>query len=246
MFAKFRKALFFTIVSVLLAACSAPLSQTPELERPIITVQISPSVTHLLDKLNSCAEKQGTLHLSVHTFPTQEMKSIDYDLTIRPGLKNTSDQFVSVLGYEEIILITHPDNPLVSISEEDLKQVFIGEFASWQEIQGASTVTNFDHPVSVFSYSPNNELHQWLIQDLLQIEQSQLRFQFVGSQEKLLEQVHNTPGALGYILKSQLDNQVNTISLNPEHNLNLTLPILSITNQDPQNDLLSLILCLQE
>lgn len=62
----------------------------------------------------------------------------------------------------------------------------------------------------------------------------------------MLEQVHKTPGSIGYILKSQLDNQVNTVSLNPEHNLNLTLPILSITNQDPQNDLLSLILCLQE
>ena len=246
MFAKFRKALFFTIVSVLLAACSAPLSQTPELERPIIKVQISPSVTHLLDKLNSCAEKQDSLHVFVQSVLTQEMKSIDYDLTIRPGLKNTSDQFVSVLGYEEIILITHPDNPLVSISEEDLKQVFIGEFASWQEIQGASTVTNFDHPVSVFSYSPNDELHQWLIQDLLQIEKGQLRVQFVGSQEKMVEQVHKTPGAIGYILKSQADNQVNTVSLDPKDDLNLTIPVLSITNEDPQNELFSLLLCLQE
>lgn len=246
MFAKFRTTLFFTIVSFLLATCSAPLSQAPELERPIIKVQISPLATHLLDELNSCAEKQGTIKLSVHTIPAHKMNPADYDLTIHLGINKTSDQFVSVLGYEEIILITHPDNPLVRISEEDIKQVFIGEFASWQEIQGASTVTNFDHPVSVFSYSPNDELHQWLIQDLLQIEKGQLRVQFVGSQEKIIEQVNNTPGAIGYILKSQADNQVNTVSLDPKDDLNLTIPVLSITNEDPQNELFSLLLCLQE
>jgi len=62
----------------------------------------------------------------------------------------------------------------------------------------------------------------------------------------MLEALAQNPGAVGYLLKSQLNTAVRTVRVNGIPSFNPTQPILALSLKEPQGYARQLLLCLQE
>ncbi|MFH1446124.1 MAG: hypothetical protein ABIG43_01770, partial [Chloroflexota bacterium] len=96
-------------------------------------------------------------------------------------------------------------------------------------------------------FGENNDLHILLSKALMKNNPVTKKALYTPSFENMLQSVAQSSGSLGYILKSQLNNHVNTLMItNPDElSISLEQPILAITNETPAGSLRQLLLCLQ-
>lgn len=116
----------------------------------------------------------------------------------------------------DIILITNNDNPVSSLSEKDVKQIFLGKKTSWDNGAAIHAFTQKDQQ--------NTELftQKYLKKSSQQFSMYWKKAIFTGKGTPLPE-VTNDPdmkkiiaaqkGSLGYILDSELDNSVKRVEI---------------------------------
>ena len=248
MFDKIRTILFSTLAALLLSTC-API-QTESVSKPIetIPVQITTSLTNWITPLNTCAEPLTDANLIVNILPPEDIDPQSADLIIRFGPKTPDDNFLTVLAYDSLVFIVHPDFPLDEISAQSLHALFNGSLKNWSQLEEIlSGNTEYDTPLNLFSFGENNDLHKVLSNALMKNELVTKKAIYTPSFENMLQSVAQTPGSLGYLLKSQLNNHVNTLNITNLNELSISLeqPILAITNETPTGSLRQLLLCLQ-
>jgi len=114
-------------------------------------------------------------------------------------------------------VITHPSNPLTKISESTLRAIFGMRLLEWPD----------GTPITVFVLGQNNLHHNDFCKNVLHIFPYQLqrnwnRLIFSGSgqapkslksPQEMLERVHNTPGAIGYLPEDKVNDKVRILSV---------------------------------
>ena len=133
MFDKIRTILFSTLAVLLLSTC-API-QTESVSKPIetIPVQITTSLTNWITTLNTCAEPLTDAYLLVNILPPENLDPHSADLIIRFGPKTSGDNFLTVLAYDSLVFIVHPDFPLDEISAMPSEELDNGEYQNENE-----------------------------------------------------------------------------------------------------------------
>ncbi|NOX76615.1 MAG: phosphate ABC transporter substrate-binding protein [Gammaproteobacteria bacterium] len=118
---------------------------------------------------------------------------------------------------DEVVIIVHPSNPLTEISTDDVKKIYLGKKKFFP---GGGNVIPGEQP-------SNTESHKFFYDSIIGKSETELRsywsrriFSGKGTPPKVIgydrivkERVASTPLAMGYIMRSEIDNTVKVLDL---------------------------------
>ncbi len=113
-----------------------------------------------------------------------------------------------LLGYDIIIPIVHPQNPLADISLDKLKEIFSGKIKSWSELGGTDTV------IEIFSRdSSSGSFHVWnKIVTPSDIGETNVIMR--SSNSSVLANISIGSNTIGYVSSVYLNPEVKPLSVN--------------------------------
>ena len=242
-----NRVFIFLLFLLGLAACqsASPIDRTePTLE--VISLSITPELTHWLPEVARCAGDLPNFAIITEVTPQTTELTSDPDLILRLGERRDGDAFVTLLGYEELVVIAGNDVPVTTLSLDNLQAIFTGTVTHWSQIAGEGVAQiDLNQPVQVLSYPDGNILRALFSDTYLEsqtIAGDVIIFSTLDYLKTLLEK---HPYAVGYLLKSQVYDNLETIDIEDLQSPEIQHYILAISSQEPQGKLRQLLLCLQ-
>jgi hypothetical protein len=181
----------------------------------------------------------NTLDCAGENVVSPELRAVDYfdfsetDFAIRIG-----DAEVTTPAYqidtEEVLVIVNPQNPINSLTSEEVLGLFSGQITNWQAINGN------DAPVQVWVYAPDEDIQRIF-------EQGPLNHAPLTSLARLAPGPNEMAQAVA--------DDVNTVGILSSHWLNgtvsavytvATVPVLVLTPAEPDELVTGIISCLQK
>jgi hypothetical protein len=241
---KMKHLLLFGLI-LILTACGTPEVSTPAPAPDAVNIIYPQSLQPWADKLVSCASK-------VHQITIYIKQSDSLDTDIRPNdivlefgnPDNTSDvTFLSQVGWEQIVVIVNKENPLSTLSNNELKSIFTGQGSKvengstqstqvWVLPEGEPTRAIFDHTV-------------------MQEKSLTTEGRLAPSPGAMLEAISQNSSAIGYLPGSFLyakslsdSSKVKIVLLDPSLDAQLRQPVIAITRSEPSGLLRNLLVCL--
>jgi phosphate transport system substrate-binding protein len=128
---------------------------------------------------------------------------VDAGLVLHP--LNHSDLFATPLGRELIVLIANHDVLISNLYRRDVRAVFSGQVLAWDTSGGAST------PITVVTREQGDSTRLALESLVLEGQPITPSARIAASEAEMLSLVAATPGAVGYVPSSILDDRVSTL-----------------------------------
>jgi len=242
------KFLFIIFAILLTAGCSHTDVPSEQAAIPPLTIQITPALTHWIPEINACIEQIPDAAVIVDILPYEYLDHEKADLIIRLGKKESKDQTLSILGYETIDFIINSQNPLTEVSPQSLRGILEGSLTKWNQLPEYKTNgLTFDQEIILLSYGESNDLNRIVTNAFLENNTITKGAWYIASWETMLGDIVKTPGAIGYVLESQISGSIISLEISEVNLLNESLeqPVLAITQSEPGGSLLQLLLCLQ-
>lgn len=112
-----------------------------------------------------------------------------------------SEQLESVIAYDALLVVTHPGNPIQTMSEMDIAAVFSGEYDNWSAFQIDPA------PINVYLRDSSSNAHDLLQHVMLTPHRKQLgpNVIIMDSDAEIAEAVQNDPNGIGltsYVYKT--------------------------------------------
>ena len=232
----------------LFSACSPAASITPIASLAPIKVAVSPSLAGWLPKINQCADKLQSSALVVDETGPSTSNQKEADLSLQLGERPKDSDFVSVPGFEEVVLLQNASNPAEEISKDELIGILNGAYNTWGEVPSmASQPQAQDLPVVLFNLGAEDELTRWADQAFLDGLAFRSDAETVYSAEELNHSISETPGSLGFAFRANLPAESRLLRIK-EASGSVTaweVPVVATTQTEPSGDLRTLLLCLQ-
>jgi hypothetical protein len=243
-----KRAILFLIALIFLVSCQAPAPEDhlePTLET--FSLAIIPELTHWLPVVAQCANTLPNFAIITQITPQPGVHASDADLILRLGERTEADPYVTVLGYEEIVVVAGREVPVASLSLESLQAIFTGNLTEWGQIAEIETEeTDEDQPIQVLSYPEGNPLRALFIETYLDkqpmLEDTSI-FSTLDTLKNLLEM---NPTAIGYLLASQVSSGMQTLAITDIDPQSTQHYVLAITAAEPQGALRQILLCVQD
>lgn len=246
---KIRTVLVLLIIFTgLLTSCSqAVIDTSPAPTIEIITLQITPELEPWALKTSQCANAIAGVGIYKNVVIQNELDLSQADLVIRLGERLVSDPYVTVMGFEEIILITGDEVPIDTLSIDSVRSIFSGEITNWGDIPEVSDLEiEFNQPIQTLSYPDENIIRELFSQSFLENEPIMSNPIIYSTPEGLDRLIQENPYGIAYLLQSQmLENQdpLKIRDIEPSFSQQY---VLGITNIEPDGKLKQLLLCLQD
>jgi hypothetical protein len=141
-------------------------------------------------------------------------------------------------------LIINTKNPVSALDETGLNELFGGSLPTWETLSPPNAV--YVVSVQVWSYLPESELAN-IAAGFLPGKITNAA-NLASDPGQVIKAVMNEPGAAGFVLNSWLvvePEGVKMIALAGE-SLPRQIPVLAITNSEPQGSLRTLLACVSE
>jgi hypothetical protein len=245
------KRVLWTLVGLILLAgvvgCAEDIPISEEKSTPeVVALQLTPAVEHWLPLVAECAEVIPNFGVYTQVLPRSDLSLEESDLILRLGEPLETDPFVIIMGVEEIVIIAGTDVPVSSLNLENLRAIYAGTLTLWGEVgdfdQGGSVT---GQPIQTFSYPAGHEVE-------ILFRRAYLSDAIVGvnSQEFMtlpfLENLLATyPYAIGYLLRSQVPEDVRVIEIASDETIANQQYVLAVMSKEPSGGLKQLLLCLQ-
>lgn len=113
----------------------------------------------------------------------------------------------TVIAFDGIAVIVHPDNPINEISIEELKNIYTGTTTNWNKFGGKGTIVIMSRDVASGTIEVFNE-------KILKGAKLTDGAIMLASNLEVLRAVEQTPGAIGYVGLGYLSNKVKALSVN--------------------------------
>lgn len=161
----------------LLAACTP--TQAPSSQKQMISVQATPATTPWLAELYSCAERSNA---------AVQLTSDAPDIFLRLGEPGKVTSPVYQIGEDELLIVTHRDSTLPSLSLEDVQALFAGQ-----------------NTAAIWVYSSDADI-QVLFDQLVMKGRSVSSFAKVAfSPEKMSKEISADPNSVGILPRKFLE-----------------------------------------
>ena len=153
--------------------------------------------------------------------------------------EKTEGVWISGLAHDPIAIIVHPANPIGDLTLAQLSDLFQGRTFDWTPFGGTGEVI----PVSREAEAYSRQVFEERVMQTRAVTRNAV---LKASAKDVLDFVTNTPGAIGYVPLSQLDERVKAIAIegiapSPESAANgkyvLSSPLYVIATSEPQGDL---------
>lgn len=227
-------------------ATSTPApSPTPE----PITVAVSPVLGNFWEEiLHACAWGQPQTLLVIEEAPSLYPDVAKVDLTLWWGIPNEYPHLrepgaaVFSLGAESIAIVIHEENPLTSLSVQDLQKIYNARVETWRQVSEKNALGE----IQVWTYPYAHPLRNAFDLTVLPPENLTSYARLAPSPEAMLEAIQENPSAIGYIPNHFFfkDSEVKKIPLQPQP-AGFRQLILGITTEEPEGNMAALLHCLQ-
>jgi hypothetical protein len=226
--------------SGLLVGCTAePTFAPPPVDPQTAVVSVSEAAFPVESALWSCGSLQPDLVLYVDELFSLDGSLIEGDLSIRLLYPEEGAAFAAPIIEEDLVIITHPSNPIQRLDDNHLRAVFEGNYSTWSELSGK------DIPVEVWIYPEGHEI-QTLFESALWGRPLRNSFAFLApGPSAMLEVIGESPGRIGVLPRAWVDSSVKEVEINPDTSLLLSFPILALADQQPSRAAAALVACLQ-
>lgn len=142
------------------------------------------------------------------------IKSDEIDL----AKANNVDPIEHVVAYDGIAPIVHPSNPAVSLSVEELSDIYAGNVTKWSEV-GVTGMAN-DNIVVIARDSASGTYESWK-ELVVQMDGADKDRDYSpaslkkNSNRDVRQSVADTPSGIGYIGLGYIDESIRTLSVSP-------------------------------
>ena len=157
-----------------------------------------------------------------------------FDMAIRIG---QPDKFASPayqIGTEDILVVVNRQNPINSLTAEQVRELFTGETTSWQESKGADTY------VQVWGYFPGEDIQQIFDQFALGGRRITSTARLAANPDEMAQAIAGDKNAVGIIPRHwKLDNVSVVFTV-------ARVPVLALTASQPKAAVQNLLSCLQK
>ena len=215
MFRVIRQSTRVAAITLALVGCSG-VSQAPTATPEVVPLYfVTDSATGpLLQELSASYQAENDLVAVVDQsrsgYRVQDLlndpnnpSSMPYAITTRYP---ESDQFwAAPLGYEAITIITHPQNNIARLTAQDLRRIFSGNVQSWSSFGGN------DLPIVVVSRENTAAITQSFRSIVMGNREIALSARLATTPTTMMDIIAQTPGAIGFIEHSMVNNRVNII-----------------------------------
>ena len=235
------------------AACgAAPSADLPASPQPILVIY-RPAAQAVLPELAACAANYPTIAIYAQpdVRPLPEIRAdpeIGADLILYLGDDGLSESAytATLLGYETLVVIVNANNPLASLTRQELQAIYTGETNTWQ-------VGDQETEIQAWTYATQEGARHTFENAVLGTTTLTNRVLLAASPQAMLEAIASEANAIGYLPGSWLlpgapapTEGVHAIRLDETIANQLRLPVLALTPSTPQGMLQAVLLCLQE
>lgn len=232
--------LILIALGILTGGCGPSITPSAFPTPQNITIQVTPTLRPLKPEFSACAMAQKTTALILIESPTSSMGIEMGELAIRWGIDTGTGGFAAVLGYEELVVVVHPQNPLQQISLADLQAVYSGSLINWPEAELAGTIQPWGYP-------RGEDIQAAFINA---VQPGTLPRRNVTSMapdpQAMLEAVAASPSSIGFVPRRWLTSQVKEINIQGLNQSSLRIPILALTKAEPAGQIKDWLICVQE
>ena len=144
------------------------------------------------------------------------------------------------------MVMVNQANPLETLSAEQLRALWSGRLPTWQALGGGTEA------VEVWTYAEGTALGERFEQAVMAGELTSSTAWLAPDPQAVLEAVAAEPGAIGYLPAAWLEGAdnalaeaVRVIQVTTELDEAFRMPVLALTEADPQGALRSLLVCFQ-
>jgi len=239
---------FFGALSLLtvifLASCQPAAVSTP-IPTPIIwEIQFTPTVSWLGAIFNDCMQTQPHASIVVHETPAQAIDPDAVDFAFQWGAPIEAPGYAAVIGWDELAIIVHPDNPVDSLALAQVIEIYSGASRSW------SLFTPFPPPgagrIRLWGYAAGNDVQNGFNALTGGPLQSDTLLHLAPDPQAMIEAVAGDAAAIGFIPRHLLDKRVRSVQLTTPGEAELRQPILALSAAEPQGDRRAWLLCVQD
>ncbi|MCJ7626231.1 MAG: hypothetical protein MUO76_22295 [Anaerolineaceae bacterium] len=194
--------------------------------------------------MNLCTLQQSQVGIAVTEYSVFQGPLDNIDILLHWGPNDHIEGVASVIGRDEIAVITHPDNPIRPISKEQLFRIYMGETWFWEQL--TTEGSGFSGDIHAWTYPPDDTIRKIFESS---ISDSELHNPFVyiaPHPEAMLQALANDPLAIGFLPSIWLDTRVRELAVDGFQQGTLSVPILAFTNGEFQEKQLSWLKCLED
>ena len=119
---------------------------------------------------------------------------------------------IITIAHDGIAIIVNPANSVQSISLDQVKAIYNGSITSWSSIPGAG-VSNSNNQIVLVGRDSSSGTRTYFDQSVMQSTNDSLTMHEDNSNGAVLQEVAQTPGAIGYISIGYLDNTVKALPI---------------------------------
>jgi phosphate transport system substrate-binding protein len=215
--------LLFTLAIAFLTGCSPAATPTP---KPVLEIYTSSSTQPWLAELYQCADQNEVL-LSMSNPGTA-------DIYLRLGEPENLTSPSYKIDEEEILVVTHPQAGVSSLTLTQVQSIFSGQVVNWNEVGGS------DEPIDVWVYADGEDVQQVFDQIIMDGLNVASTASLAVSPQRMSDSVGNNPGAIGILPRRwKMGNTHETFVASET-------PVLAMTRSEPTGVLLPLLSCLQK
>ncbi len=128
-----------------------------------------------------------------------------------------------VVAYDGLSAIVHPNNPIASLSLQQLSDIYSGEVSDWSElgVQGLGKIIVLGRDSSSGTYGSWEEMVVRVVDENREYTVEMLQLQ---SNEAVKSHVANTEAAIGYVGLGYLDDSVKAVPIVPSEGGEAVMP----------------------
>ncbi len=226
-----------------LSACGLFTTQAPVAPPPApplsLAVGLPANLQPLRPALAACHAEQPQTGLFLLDTPPGFSATPTVSLTLRLGEPRPLPDFAVQLGWEAIVVITHPSNPVRQFSQPELQAIFSGEIERWETVGGSPG------PIRVWVPMDTDPVRQ-AFENAVMPGAPVVQTAFLAPMPAaMLEAVGEDPAAIGYLPGAWLTGGVQSAGLPDAADAGLALPLLALAPSAPAEHVQVFLRCLQ-
>jgi len=217
--------ILFLLILIFLTGCKTVEEETVEF--PVYEIYFSPAVRPVLPAIYACAAEFPNVIFS----PKENYYQAGI-LSIQLGEPETLPKFSALIGYDEIVLATHPTNPITSWTNFRIINIMNGRIDNWDYL-------GWDGEVSLWLPTENNETFYLFDLHVLKDNPIVLTANLRENLIDISNAVADDPTSIGVIPASFANSAILV------HSLDIHIPILALFDGELDEIQQSFLLCLQ-